>query len=92
MDRAGDSAGHTAVGTLGIMRTMRLWETLVRVTFGTFMGGLVLLLILFIPACRSFDARKALGPCTVGASAIPVCIGMTGRVRALPPPHSFLWR
>ena len=46
MDRAGDSAGHSAVGTLGIMRTMRLWETLVRVTFGTFMGGLVLLFIL----------------------------------------------
>ena len=46
MDRAGDSAGHSAVGTLGIMRTMRLWETLVHVTFGTFMGGLVLLLIL----------------------------------------------
>jgi hypothetical protein len=32
--------------TSGIMWTMRLWETLVRVTFGTFMGGLVLLLIL----------------------------------------------
>jgi len=29
-----------------LMWTMRLWETLVRVTFGTFMGGLVLLLIL----------------------------------------------
>ena len=40
MDCAGDSAGHSAVGTSGIIWTMRLWETLVRVTFGTFMGGL----------------------------------------------------
>ena len=46
MDCARDSAGHSAVGTSGIMWTMRLWETLVRVTFGTSMGGLVLLLIL----------------------------------------------
>jgi hypothetical protein len=28
------------------MWTVWLWETLVRVTFGTFMGGLVLLLLL----------------------------------------------
>jgi hypothetical protein len=46
MDCTGDSAGHSAVETSDIMRTMRLWETLVRVTFGTFMGGVVLLLIL----------------------------------------------
>jgi hypothetical protein len=46
MDCGGDSAGHSALGTSGIMWAMRLWETLVRVTFGTFMGGLVLLLIL----------------------------------------------
>jgi hypothetical protein len=45
-DCAGDSAGQSSVGTSGIMWTKRLWETLVRVTFGTFMGGLVLLLIL----------------------------------------------
>jgi hypothetical protein len=37
---------NDVVAPSGIMWTMRLWETLVRVTFGTFMGGLVLLLIL----------------------------------------------
>ena len=47
MDCAGDSAGHSAVGTSGIMWTMRLWETLVRVTFGTFMGLVLLLIILY---------------------------------------------
>jgi hypothetical protein len=46
MDWAGDSAGHSSVGTSGIMWTKRLWDTLVRMTFGIFMGGLVLLLIL----------------------------------------------
>jgi hypothetical protein len=52
MDCAGDSTGHSAIGTLGIMWTMRLWETLVRVIFGTFMGGLVLLLILLYSGVR----------------------------------------
>jgi hypothetical protein len=46
MDWADDSAGHSSVGTSGIVWTERLWDTLVRMTFGIFMGSLVLLLIL----------------------------------------------
>ena len=46
MDWTGDSGGHSSVGASGIMWTKRLWETLVRMTFGIFMGSLVLLLIL----------------------------------------------
>ena len=41
-----DCDGHSSVATSGIMWTKRLWETLVRMSFGIFMGGLVLLLIL----------------------------------------------
>jgi hypothetical protein len=39
-------AGQSSVGISGIMWTNRLWETLVRMTFGIFMGSLVLLLII----------------------------------------------
>ena len=46
LDWTDDSDGHSSVGISGIMWTNRLWDTLVRMTFGIFMGSLVLLLII----------------------------------------------
>jgi hypothetical protein len=46
MDWTGDSGGHSSVGASGIMWTKRLWETVARMSFGIFIGSLVLLLIL----------------------------------------------
>jgi hypothetical protein len=46
LDWTDDSDGHSSVGISGIMWTNRLRETLVRMTFGIFMGSLVLLLII----------------------------------------------
>jgi hypothetical protein len=40
------------------MWTNRLWETLVRMTFGIFMGSLVLLLIILYSGVRSSDAKR----------------------------------
>jgi hypothetical protein len=40
------------------MWTKRLWETLVRMTFGIFMGSLVLLLIILYSGVRSSDAKR----------------------------------
>jgi hypothetical protein len=46
MDWTDDSGGHSSVGASGIMWTKRLWETVARMSFGIFIGSLVLLLIL----------------------------------------------